>query len=62
MSLYLLLLVATALWVSGTHAYGGPQPTKLASLPALGIDIDSLSVSGISSGGAMAIQLHVAHR
>jgi hypothetical protein len=30
-------------------------------LPAYGIDIRQTSVSGVSSGGAMAIQMHVAH-
>jgi poly(3-hydroxybutyrate) depolymerase len=30
-------------------------------LPALGADIDHLTVSGLSSGGYMAVQFHVAH-
>jgi len=30
-------------------------------LPSYGIDINQTSVSGVSSGGAMAIQMHVAH-
>jgi hypothetical protein len=30
-------------------------------LPSYGIDINQTSVSGISSGGAMAVQMHVAH-
>src|SRR5262245_26049744 len=30
-------------------------------LPAYGIDIHQTSVSGVSSGAAMAVQMHVAH-
>ncbi len=30
-------------------------------LPALGTDADQTTVSGISSGGFMAVQFHVAH-
>ena len=30
-------------------------------LAAYGIDIEQTSVSGVSSGGAMAVQMHVAH-
>ena len=30
-------------------------------LVAYGIDIQQTSVSGVSSGGAMAVQMHVAH-
>lgn len=30
-------------------------------LPAYGIDLHQTSVSGVSSGGAMAVQMHVAH-
>jgi poly(3-hydroxybutyrate) depolymerase len=32
-----------------------------ASLPSYGIDISQTSVSGVSSGGAMAVQMHVTH-
>lgn len=32
-----------------------------ASLPSYGIDISQTSVSGVSSAGAMAVQMHVAH-
>jgi len=35
--------------------------SKPPSLPALSADIRETSVSGVSSGGAMAIQMHVAH-
>src|SRR6476646_7330373 len=30
-------------------------------LPSYGVDITQTSVSGVSSGGAMAVQMHVAH-
>src|SRR5690606_24039788 len=30
-------------------------------LPALGADATGITVSGLSSGGAMAVQFHVAH-
>ncbi|MGB9384955.1 MAG: PHB depolymerase family esterase, partial [Pseudolabrys sp.] len=30
-------------------------------LPSYGVDINQTSVSGVSSGGAMAVQMHVAH-
>ena len=49
-------LVAGALALSGC---GGPaQPS---TLPALPIDPASVTVSGLSSGAAMATQLHIAH-
>lgn len=35
--------------------------TAAQSLPRLAIDEDQISVSGVSSGGAMAIQVHVAY-
>ena len=38
-------------------AFGGDAPP----LPALGVDGQSVTVSGISSGGYMAVQFHVAH-
>jgi poly(3-hydroxybutyrate) depolymerase len=37
------------------------SPVFAASLPSFGIDIYQTSVSGVSSGGAMAVQMHVAH-
>src|SRR6185437_2247110 len=30
-------------------------------LPSYGVDINQTSVSGVSSGGAMAVQMHVSH-
>eukprot|EP00055_Hartaetosiga_balthica_P013341 m.68078 g.68078 ORF g.68078 m.68078 type:complete len:364 (+) comp8234_c0_seq1:87-1178(+) len=41
---------------SKSHNDGDPPP-----LPLLNINKDTLSLSGISAGGAMAIQLHVSH-
>jgi poly(3-hydroxybutyrate) depolymerase len=37
------------------------SPVFAASLPSYGIDISQTSVSGVSSGAAMAVQMHVAH-
>jgi hypothetical protein len=41
---------------------GGSSPVsdQTANLPALNIDINQTSVSGLSSGGYMAVQFHVA--
>lgn len=39
----------------------GRAPAGAAELPALGADLQGLTVSGISSGGHMAIQFQVAH-
>lgn len=41
-----------------------PTPTKtptLQELPKLNVDMNRITVSGVSSGGFMAVQLHVAH-
>jgi len=43
---------------SGSDDAAGPQAARLPQLP---IDPSSVTVSGISSGGAMAVQFHVAH-
>jgi len=37
------------------------QPAAAERLPGLGVDLSGTSVSGISSGGYMAVQFHVAH-
>jgi poly(3-hydroxybutyrate) depolymerase len=47
-------LVAALLLISSTTA-----PAEV--LPALGADIQSVTVSGVSSGGYMAVQFHIAH-
>lgn len=47
-----------------THAETEPPAhsrSKVMSLPALGAQLKETSVSGVSSGGAMAMQFHVAH-
>lgn len=50
------LLLATILL-----CVGAPSARSAERLPALGADLTQTSVSGISSGGAMAVQFHVAH-
>jgi poly(3-hydroxybutyrate) depolymerase len=40
---------------------GGSPETREPPLPRLPIAVDSLTVSGLSSGGSMAVQFHVAH-
>ena len=50
---------AIALSMLSAHAYGYPAPYP--PLPALNIDISETSVSGLSSGGFMAVQLAVAY-
>lgn len=42
-------------------ATGGAQAARPQPLPALNIDITQTSVSGISSGGFMAVQFQIAH-
>jgi poly(3-hydroxybutyrate) depolymerase len=39
----------------------GPAIASAEVLPALGADIQSVTVSGVSSGGYMAVQFHIAH-
>jgi poly(3-hydroxybutyrate) depolymerase len=52
--------LARAAFLAGTLALAA---TSLAAerLPAIGADLTGTSVSGISSGGFMAVQFHVAH-
>ena len=58
--LALALLAALAGWTQG--AVAAEQQATLADLgKSLKIDADKVSVSGISSGGFMAHQFHVAH-
>jgi poly(3-hydroxybutyrate) depolymerase len=52
-----LLLVATTA-ACGGRAESGPGDTRLASLP---IDPQAVTVGGVSAGGYMAVQMHVAH-
>jgi poly(3-hydroxybutyrate) depolymerase len=59
----LLGIVATLFPGKAAGLEGQPGQTTLhhPRLGAYGIDIRQTSVSGVSSGGAMAIQMHVAH-
>src|SRR5688572_24172839 len=52
----LAVLLATA--CSERDAHSAPDDDRLAALP---LAADSVTVSGISSGGYMAVQFHVAH-
>jgi hypothetical protein len=52
------LAVALTLWVPAGAALANPPPP---SLPALALAIDGVTVSGLSSGGYMAGQFHVAY-
>src|SRR5262245_55274416 len=60
-----LLIVAAALGLIGLLKVLGPHSTAVQAgtprLGAYGADITQTSVSGVSSGGAMAMQMHVAH-
>lgn len=51
-----LLPLATTLILASTGT-----PASAAELPALGADLQGLTVSGISSGGYMAVQFQVVH-
>jgi len=52
----LLLLMILGLASTSNASFGMPQP-----LPRLNIDRDSITISGISSGGFMAVQLGIAY-
>ncbi len=54
----LLRRLAWSLAAAGTLA---ALPARADPLPALALDPGSVTVSGISSGGAMAVQAHVVH-
>ncbi|MGH8619659.1 MAG: extracellular catalytic domain type 2 short-chain-length polyhydroxyalkanoate depolymerase [Burkholderiales bacterium] len=56
------VLCAALVFTSALRA-AVPAPTdaNVGYLPALGADLTQTSVSGVSSGGAMAVQFHVAH-
>jgi poly(3-hydroxybutyrate) depolymerase len=53
-----IVLAVAACALAGCGAQEAPARTRL---PALGIAPDSVTVSGFSSGGNMAVQFHVAH-
>jgi poly(3-hydroxybutyrate) depolymerase len=52
------MVMLLALAACGRGEEGGSQEARLAPLP---IDPSSVTVSGISSGGHMAVQFHIAH-
>ncbi|MGH8807706.1 MAG: hypothetical protein ACREX0_07500, partial [Noviherbaspirillum sp.] len=49
------LFFPAALLAASLHAQAAP-----VTLPAYNVDVSQTSVSGLSSGGFMALQLHVA--
>lgn len=55
------LLAACAMLAVSAYSRGADDASGVERLPRLPIDPDSVTVSGISSGGAMATQFHVAH-
>lgn len=57
----LAMIAATVAVIGVGAAAAQDRATDVPRLPSLGIDPGAVSVSGISSGGFMATQLHVAH-
>jgi poly(3-hydroxybutyrate) depolymerase len=58
------ITLATVAMVVALDPASGKQRQKKKTVPPLGaygIDIQQTSVSGVSSGGAMAVQMHVSH-
>lgn len=54
------LIVLALLYSLHSNAFA-PRPPAAARLPAFNVDITQTSVSGLSSGGFMAVQFQVAH-
>jgi poly(3-hydroxybutyrate) depolymerase len=52
---------AVALILLGLAAYAEAQQTAASRLAPLALDPNAVTVSGLSSGGAMAVQFHTAH-
>src|SRR5262249_5179245 len=60
----LVIISALALMHTDLPVHAQLHSSPVGSVPSLatyGIDIGQTSVSGVSSGGAMAVQMHVAH-
>ena len=55
------ILLVTSLLISASWVHANEPEQVLAELPALGAALDQTSVSGLSSGGFMAAQIHVAY-
>lgn len=53
--------LALAVLTLGAACGASNEPPTSTALPALRIDPARITVSGVSSGGAMAVQFHVAH-
>jgi poly(3-hydroxybutyrate) depolymerase len=51
----------TPLWLIALLLGAVTASAQVARLPALKVDLNQTSVSGLSSGGYMAVQFHVAH-
>jgi hypothetical protein len=56
-----LATVVTVFALAPASGKPGQKKKTVQPLGAYGIDIRQTSVSGVSSGGAMAVQMHVAH-
>ncbi|HEX7373783.1 MAG TPA: hypothetical protein VF277_02340 [Steroidobacteraceae bacterium] len=54
-------VVLFALWLTGSSAQAAQDAVAAPGLEPLPIDAQSVTVSGLSSGGAMAVQFHTAH-
>src|SRR5262245_55504428 len=51
----------TRLWIIALLSGAATASAQVAQLPSLKVDLNQTSVSGLSSGGYMAVQFHVAH-
>src|SRR5262245_20765709 len=51
----------TRLWLTALLLGAATASAQVARLPSLKVDLNQTSVSGLSSGGYMAVQFHVAH-
>src|SRR6476660_643478 len=63
-SIFAILLATVAILAALDPASAKQKKKKIkasAALGAYGVDIRQTSVSGVSAGGAMAVQMHIAH-